>query len=112
MRHPRQQLFVGRAVRAVTGQRANAKRRFLVRRLMWATLGGALAVAAVLIAYSLAREEFYDFFLVPKAKGDEILPRRWQDLVMIPGVLAVPTRLLWGFYRVLQSVFRRPAGKQ
>src|SRR3989442_7350998 len=104
MRHPRQQLFVGRAVRAVTGQRANAKRRFLVRRLMWATLGGALAVAAVLIAYSLARQEFYDFYVVPKAKRYEILPRRWQDLVVIAGVLAVPTILPLACHPVLQRV--------
>lgn len=82
-----------------------------MRRLMWATLGGALAVAAVLIAYSLARQEFYDFYVVPKAKGYEILPRRWQDLVMIAGFWAVPTILLWVCYRVLKRVFRPPAGQ-
>jgi uncharacterized iron-regulated membrane protein len=80
------------------------------RRIILGVLGGILVISGVIMAWSFARQEYYDFYAIPKDKGDNLFPRRWQDFVVLGGIWTILVAWLWAGYWLLRRTFRPPAG--
>jgi len=76
---------------------------------MLCSLGVVLVVSGAILAWSFARQEYFDFYAIPKDKGDKPFPRRWQDFVVLGGIWTILVAWLWAGYWLLRRTFRPSA---
>jgi hypothetical protein len=82
--------------------------KFPLRRVILGVFGAVLVVSGVILAWSFAKQEYYDFYAIPKDKGDRLLPRRWQDFVALGVIWAILVAWLWAGYWILRRTFHSP----
>jgi hypothetical protein len=80
--------------------------KFGRRRVIWALVGSMLIVSGIFLAWSFASKELNDFYFIPRDEGDRILPRRWQDLLMLGVVWSFLFAWFWSGYRLIKYALR------
>jgi len=81
------------------------------RRKIHAAIGAVLIVSGLVLAWSFGRDQYYEFYAIPKDKGDTLWPRRWQDFVMLGGIWTILVAWLWAGYWLLRGAFRARANR-
>ncbi|MDR3720745.1 MAG: hypothetical protein P4L00_04040 [Candidatus Acidoferrales bacterium] len=82
------------------------------RRIVFGVLGAVLIVSGAILAWSFGKDEYYEFYLIPKDKGDPLFPRRWQDLVFLGCFWSILFAWLglgcWSLRRAFRKQFSKP----
>ena len=81
--------------------------RISKRKVAFALAGVALLITGVILAVSFAKQEYYDFYVIPRDEGDKILPQRWQDFAILACIWTVLAAWLWAGYYLLRRAFGR-----
>jgi hypothetical protein len=81
------------------------------RRIVRGVLGTLLIVSGAILAWSFGKDEYYEFYLIPRDKGDPLFPRRWQDLVFLVAVWTMLSAWLGLGYWSLRDAIRKGSFK-
>lgn len=76
------------------------------KRFVLGLLGVTLLISGTILTCGFAYQEYLDFYVMPRDKGDTLFPRRWQDIVALVGIWTILISWLWSGYWLLKRALR------